>query len=137
MNTLVTDKKYTVILSAYLSNATELTNLINSARMHDRLEHHYHVHAIPAIGVYHSDAEQAYVIHTNSSHTVGDIKRLGLEVYKQECVLVSNNRKHDVQLHNSDCTTTHIGHGFKCRQNAPKGATSYTILNGCDYWSVK
>ena len=68
---------------------------------------------------------------------MSDIKRLGLEVYKQECVLVSNNRKHDIQLHNSDATTSHIGHGFKCQDKAPKGATSYTVLNGCDYWSVK
>lgn len=137
MNTLNTDKKYTVMLSAYQSNATELTNLINSARLHDRLEQHYHVHAIPAVGVYHGSAEQSFIIHTNSSHVMSDIKRLGLEVYNQECVLVSNNRKHDIQLHNSDATTSHIGHGFKCQDKAPKGATSYTVLNGCDYWSVK
>ena len=137
MNTLLTDKKYTVMLSAYQAGNSELTNLLNTERMQDRLEHHYHVHAIRAVGVYNGGAEQSFIIHTNSSHTMSDIKRLGLEVYKQECVLVSNNRKHDIQLHNSDATTSHIGHGFKCQDKAPKGATSYTVLNGCDYWSVK
>ncbi len=137
MNTLKTDKKYTVMLSAYLPCNEELTNLLFTERLYDRLLHEYHVNPIRAVGVYHGGAEQSFVIHTNSSRVVGEIKRLALEVYYQECVLISNNRKHDIQLHNMDATTSHIGHGFKCQDKAPKGATSYTVLNGCDYWSVK
>ncbi len=92
MNTLLTDKKYTVILSAYLASNTALTNLLFTERMKDRLLHEYHVNPLRAVGVYKGDSEHSFVVHTNSSHTVGDIKRLALECYGQDSVLVSNNR---------------------------------------------
>lgn len=136
MISLHTDKKYTVILSAYRSGGSALTNLLLTARLKDRLLNAYHVHPITAVGVYHDEAEQSFIIHTNSSHTMGDIKRLGLEIYGQDSVLVSNNRKHDIQLHMQDCTTQHIGHQFKHYQSLPKGCLNYTVLNGCDYWVV-
>ena len=137
MATLLTDKKYTVMLSAFQANLSLEANLIASARLSDRLHNEYHVNPVECIGVYHGTSEVSFYIHTNSSHTTSEIKRLGLEVYNQECVLVSNNRKHDIQLHNDDATTTHIGHTFKQSHKPSKGATCYTILNGCDYWSVK
>lgn len=136
MNTLNTDKKYTVILSAYLDTNTGLTNLLLTARLKDRLLNAYHVHPIAAVGVYQGVGEQSFVIHTNSSHTMGDLKRLGLEVYGQDSVLVSNNRRHDIQLHMQDCTTKHIGNVLKHYQSMPKGCHNYTVLNGCDYWVV-
>lgn len=136
MNTLLTDKKYTVILSAYHPSNEPLTNLLFTERMHDRLLHEYHVNPIHAVGVYQGGSEQSFVVHTNSSHVVGDIKRLALECYHQECVLVSNNRRHDIQLHNSDATTSHIGHSFRCYTGVPKGCTNYTVLRGQDYWVV-
>ena len=137
MLTLKTDRKYTVMLSAYQPNSTELDNLVRTELAAHYIEHDIHCHAIRAVGVYKGGAEVSFIIHTNSSHTVTQLKRFGLHHLQQECVLVSNNRKHDIQLHNSDATTSHIGHGFKCQDKAPKGATSYTVLNGCDYWSVK
>ncbi len=136
MITLNTDRKYTVILSAYLDCNSALTNMTLTERMYDRLLHKYHVNPIRAVGVYQGIGEQSFVIHTNSSHTVGDIKRLGLEVYGQDSVLVSNNRKHDIQLHMSDATTRHIGHTFKHYRSLPKGCINCTLLNGCDYWEV-
>lgn len=136
MNTLLTDKKYTVILSAYQSTNSDLQNLLDTERLHDRLEHEYHVHAIRAVGVYHGGSEQSFVVHTNSSNTMSNIKRLALNAYHQECVLVSNNRKHDIQLHNQDATTDHIGHQFKHEHKLPKSTDNYTVLNGSDYWSV-
>jgi len=137
MISLLTDKKYTVMLSAYQDSNTDLQNLIDSEALAFYIEHELHAHAIRAIGVYHGKAELSFVVHTNSSHIMSKLKRHGLEVFNQECVLVSNNRKHDIQLHNSDATTSHIGHGFKMQFKAPKGATAYTILNASDYWSVK
>lgn len=137
MNTLLTDKKYTVMLSAYQSTNTDLQNLIDTERLFSYIEHYMHVHAIRAVGVYHGGAEQSFIVHTNSSQVVSQLKLHALNEHEQECILVSNNRKHDIQLHNSDANTTHIGHGFKMTYKAPKGATSYTILNGTDYWSVK
>ena len=135
MTTLITDRKYTVIISASIAKNDPLYNLISTERMHDRLTREYHVNPIRAIGVWQGIGEQSFVIHTNSSRVVGEIKRLGLEVYHQEAVLISNNRKHDVQLHHIDATTSHIGHGFKCTNRAP-ALGCYTILNGQDYWSV-
>ena len=136
MNTLTTDRKYTVMLSAYDPVNSALTNLRNTEKLAWVIEHEIHAHAIRAVGVYNGDAEQSFIVHTNSSQVVSRLKLLALEYMHQECILVSNNRKHDIQLHNSDATTSHIGHTFKLTGKAPKGATSYTILNGTDYWSV-
>ena len=136
MTTLITDRKYTVMCSAYQAGHSDLTNLINTELLAQYIEHDLHCHAIRAVSVYHGGAEQSFIVHTNSSHTMSQLRRYALDMYKQECVLVSNNRKHDIQLHNADATTSHIGHGFKCQDKAPKGATSYTVLNGCHYWTV-
>jgi len=137
MNTLTTDRKYTVMLSAYQSINSELTNLMETEKLAWIIEHDVHAHAIRAVGVFHGGAEQSFIVHTNSRQVVSMLKLIAIDNLHQECILVSNNRKHDIQLHNSDATTSHIGHAFKRSDKAPKGATSYTILNGCDYWSVK
>ena len=137
MNTLLTDKKYTVMLSAYQPDNDELQNLIDTERMHDSLEHHYHVHAIRAVAVCRGEAKQSFVIHTNCRNAMIEVKRMALYTYHQDYVLVSNNRKHDIQLHDCNANTKHLGHSFKCQDKAPKGTTSYTILNGRDYWSIK
>ncbi len=136
MNTLVTDKKFTVMLSAYQASNSDIQNLIDTELMHNFIEHDIHVHAIRGVGVYHGGAEQSFIIHTNSSQVVTQLKRLGLEVHNQECVLVSNNRKHEIKLHNSDANNTWIGERFTRHYSAPKGANSYTILNGKDYYTV-
>lgn len=136
MNTLVTDRKFTVMLSAYQDSNSELVNLIHTELMHHYIEHDLHVHAIRAVGVYHGGTEQSFVVHTNSSNVVTQLKRYALHEYNQECVLVSNNRKHVIALHNSDATTQYIGERFTRHYSTPKGANSYTILNGKDYYTV-
>lgn len=137
MNTLNTDRKYTVILSAYHPSNSELQNLIDTEALAFYIEHELHAHAIRAVGVYKGSASQAFVVHTNSSRIMCELKRHGLEAFNQECILVSNNRKHDIQLHAADANTSHVGHAFKMTFKPSKGATSYTILNGSDYWSVR
>ena len=112
MNT--TPLKYTVILSAYIQSEPPVHNLLQSDLLSSILSVNLNLDPIRAVGCYMGHIEQSFIIHTNSSHTMSEIKRLGIECYHQECVLVSNNRKHDIQLHNSDATTSHIGHGFKC-----------------------
>ena len=136
MNTLLTDRKYTVILSAYQSYNTELMNLTDTERMYDRLEHHYHVHAVRAVTVNHNSVAQSFVIHTNSRNAMTEVKRLALEAYHQGSVLVRNNRKHDVQSHDSDANTKHVGQSFSHHDKAPKGINTFIILNGKDYWSI-
>lgn len=136
MNSLNTDRKYTVILSAYTTGSTALDNMIATEQLHNELAHDVHVNPIRAVGVWQGVAEQAFVVHTNSSQVMGRIKRLGLEVYGQSCVLVINNRKHDVEQHWEDATTIHLGQRFKCHDSVPKGGDFYTVLNGTDYWST-
>ncbi len=137
MNTLTTDKKYTVMVSAYRASNNALENMIDTERLYDRLEHHYHVHAIRAISVNPSSVRQVFIIHTNSSHDMAEIKRLALNAYHQTSVLVSNNRKHDIQLHDINACTTHIGHSFKSQRYSAPSEQCYTIINGQDYWSIK
>lgn len=136
MSTLKTDKKYTIIVSAYQANNTLLQNMVATMRLHKFIEVYCHCHAIPAVGVYHGDAEQSFVVHTNSSNTMAQIRRAAFEVDNQECILISNNRKQDIQLH-YPLVTKHVGHYFRMSEgHAPKGAHSYTILNVNHYWSV-
>ena len=138
MNTLDTDRKYTVIVSAYRASNNALENMIDTERLFDRLEHHYHVHAIRAISVDPSSVKQVFIVHTNSGHDMSEIKRLVLNAYHQKLVLVRNNRKHDIQFHYSDANTKHIGHNFKCvRYSTPTDKDCFIILDGQDYWSIK
>lgn len=136
MNTLNTDRKFTVMLSAYQSSNSELENLIDTEKLHHFIEHHCHVHAIRIVGVYHGGAEQSFVVHTNSTNTLHQLKIHALEVHNQECVLISNNRKREIKLHDSDGVNVLIGTHFAQHHSAPKGANSYSILNGRDYWTV-
>lgn len=136
MTTLITDKQYTVIVSAHQASSTPLQNMIANQRLQHYLEHDCYCHAIPAVGVYHGTAELSFVVHTNSANTMAQIRRSAFEMDNQECVLISNNRKHDIQLHYPD-TCKHIGHKFiMTEEHAPKGWQSYTILNATHYWSV-
>lgn len=137
MNTFNTDRKFTVIVSATTKDNNTLDNLVATCRMNDNLEHRIHCHAIRVIGVWNGEAEQSFIIHTNSSSTVTEIKRLALDVYGQSSVLVSNNRKHDVTLHNSDVTTDHIGTHFSTISGKQhRMPACYIITNGDTYWAV-
>ena len=125
------------MVSAYNPNHDTLENMIDTERLYDRLEHHYHVHAIRAIKVQYGLSTQAFVIHTNSQSTMVEVKRLALDVYHQDFVIVRNNRKHDVQLHDNNANTNHVGKVFTHDTKSPKNAPIFIILNGADYWSIK
>ncbi len=136
MSSLQTDKKYTVILSAYQTCNSDLQNLIDTELLRHQLENELHVHPIRATGVYHGVGEQAFVIHTNSHNLAYQVRSIGLHNHKQECVLISNNRRHEVKLHNAGGFNTVIGERFLQTHKAPQGYSSYTILNGTDYYYV-
>jgi len=137
MLTLATDKKWTIILSAHQATNSQLQNMLDTERMFDSLEHRYHVHAIRAIGMYKNSLEYSFVIHTNSANQMAEIRRMALYAYHQECILVRNNRKHEIKLHNSDCTNTLIGTHFNLSNSETKNVFNYTILNGKDYYTVQ
>ncbi len=124
------------MLSAYQGSNTEIENLVSTELMQHYIEHEVHAHAIRGVGVYHGGAEQSFIVHTNSSQVVTQLRRYALTEHNQECVLISNNRKHEIKLHNSEGTNTYIGERFTRHYAAPKGANSYTILNGKDYYTV-
>ena len=126
-----TDKKYTLVVSAYQHGNTPLQNMLDTQVLHYFLAHDCHVHAIPAVNVRDGEPVQAFVVHTNSSNTMVQIRRHAFDVNNQPCVLMRNNRKHDVQLHHID-TCRHIGHDF-CKTTP---AHNYTTLNGKDFWSI-
>ena len=136
MNTLITDKKYTLILSAYRDDNSNLYNLILTERMFHFLEHECHVHAIRAIGCYRSTVEQSFVVHTNSANVMAQIRRYAFDECNQECILVSHNRHHDIKLHNQDGTNSLIGKRFNHTNYVPRTTYDYTILNGADYYTV-
>ena len=136
MDTLTTDRKFTVILSAYQANNTIIEDLIATCKLRAHIEHTLHAHHIRGIGVYKGGAEQSFVVHTNSSSIVYSLRRYAFDECKQECILVCNNRKHEIKLHGIDGNNTLIGERFTCHDKAPKGCENYTILNGKDYYSV-
>lgn len=136
MITFKTDRKFTVVLSAWRSHNSGMTNLLLTERLFDNIENRLHLHAIRAIGCYQRDAEQSFIIHTNSSNDVNELKRLAFDVYDQDAVLVVYNRKHAVKLHFQNATTEQVGNRMVHSTKPVQGHDSYTILNGCDYWSV-
>lgn len=135
MDTLRTNKKLTVILSAYQASNTPLQNLIDSEALYAFIEHEVHSHAIRAVGIYKGGHEQSFVIHTNSSSKMVLCRRYSFDVCHQECILVRNNRKHEIKLHGSDGFNTLIGEHFSQLPTAPK-QDDYTILNGKDFYGV-
>ena len=136
MLTLTTDKKWTIILSAHQAINSPLQNMLDTERMFDSLEHRYHVHAIRAIEMYKNHLEYSFVVHTNSTNQMAEIRRMALNAYHQECVLVRHNRKHEIKLHHSNCENTLIGHHFNLSSGQLKNVFNYTILNGKDYYTV-
>ena len=133
---LATDKKWTIILSAYQPTNTPLQNMLDTERMFDSLEHRYHVHAIRAIGMYKNSLEYSFVVHTNSTNQMAEIRRLALNAYHQECVLVRHNRKHEIKLHHFNGENTLIGKNFHQSSGELKNVYNYTILNGTDFYTV-
>ena len=136
MDTLNTDKKFTIILSAYQDSNTVVQNLIDTCKLRAYIEHELHAHHIRAIGVYKGGQEQSFVVHTNSNKVVYACRKQAYDVHNQECVLIRNNRKHEIKLHGSDANNTLIGEHFMVRSSAPSGCDNYTILNGKDYYIV-
>ena len=136
MSTLISDKKYTVILSAYQTSNTQLQNLIDTELLRHQLESELHVHPIRATGVYKGEGEQSFVVHTNSHNQAYEVRAIGLHTFKQESVLISNNRRHEVKLHNAGGFNTVIGERFISAGHALKGHDNYTVLNGTDFYFV-
>ena len=130
-----TNFKYTVIISAYHTDNSALDNMLNTEKLAHTLARNIGCTATPAVGVYEGTPEQSFVIHTNSSNTVNRLVDEGVNGSGQICVLVSNNRKNLIQLHNADGTRDTIGARFISSIAAPKNARAYTYVNG-EYWTV-
>lgn len=122
-----TNCKYTVILSASSATASTMHNLIESVSLEYSLANIIYTDYINAVGVYQGTSEQSYVVHTNSSNVVGQLARLACEEFKQECILVSNNRKHCIHLQYGDNTKQVIGKRFALTYKQPT-SEAYTML---------
>lgn len=133
MNT--TDKKYTVILSAYNQDAPTVDNLLASDLLASVLSVNLNLEAIRAVGCYQGQTEQSFIIHTNSSNVVEQLKRVAWDL-SQDCILVSNNRRHVIRLYYPETAPLEIGERFAINNKlAGNGLLSYTVVRG-EYWAV-
>ena len=109
-----TDKKFTVILSAYTEANSQIQNLIDSEALYNKLANLQggFVNPIRAVGVYAGKPEQSFVIHTSAHTILEQVKFLAFE-YNQECVLVSKNRDNHISLHYpTGKSPMHLGERF-------------------------
>lgn len=136
-STLDTPCKFTIIFSAYQSKLSPFANMLNTDKLADYLTNHVHADFERVVGVYREHAEQSFVVHTNCSSKLALIRKVALEEYEQECILVRQNRSKIVNLRFNDGKVQAIGHSFKVDShpdmNKPK---SYTVLNGTDFYTV-
>lgn len=135
MNT--TNQKYTVILSAYNQDAAPVNNLLASDALYNKAANLQggFVNPIRAVGAYMGNIEQSFIVHTNSSNIVEELKRLAWD-FKQDCILVSNNRKNVIRLYYPETAPLEIGERFAINNKLEgNGLLSYTIVDG-EYWEV-
>lgn len=134
-----TDKKYTIIVSAFRECYSDLDNFLATEKLASWIIERAHVDYERAVGVYKGAAELSFVIHTNSSNVVSNIRTHCTYELGQDCVLVSNNRQGMVELHNSlqGAGVIKIGKRFVKYNRPPMNAQAYTVLNGTDYYVVE
>mgnify|MGYP003671507689 CR=1 FL=1 len=132
-----TNKKYTIILSAFTSANTYSQNLAATDALQDYLTNSLYLEVSPATGHYEGHNELSFVIHTDDTLTVQYLSLYACTHLKQECVLISYNgaaritlQSHEIGKH----TETVIGSHFVPTDN---GAEDYTRITGTGkYWSV-
>jgi len=135
--TLDTPCKFTIIFSAYQSKLPPFTNMLNTDKLAAYLTNNVHVDYERAVGVYREHAEQSFVVHTNCSSKLALIRAIAVDTYNQECILVRQNRSKIVNLRFNDGKVQTIGHSFKlCTNPDMNKPTSYTVLNGTDFYTV-
>ena len=127
--------KYTAIFSAKQDDVDNLTNLLNNDKLASYLTDEVHCEFVRAVGVYNGGEELSFVVHTNSNRVVRQIEDHVFEAYNQECILVSNNRKHEISLNSVSGRRKVIGSTFKYSLKQPN-ANNYTVLNGVDFYTV-
>jgi hypothetical protein len=131
-------KKFTVILSAYdHENLSHTFNLVITESLRHKLATHNYtgIPYQPAVGCFKGNAEQCFIVHTNSSHIVNILKSMAWE-YNQECILVANNQKNKIHLHYPDSAPLLIGERFAVNNKLiGNKLLSYTIVDN-DYWEV-
>lgn len=139
---MITNKKYTVIVSAWQTSETLENNLIASDELKCYLQHVLKLEPLQAIGFYEKKSEVSFVVHTNQIHTVQHIGGHIYQHYSQICMLVNFNALAAVELHYLSATTLRverIGTHFETfggtHQNHVEKPDNYTILNG-QYWQV-
>lgn len=143
MDTLKSPLKYTIILSAYQTCPhacntkciCDLNNMLNTEKLAIYLRDSARIDYQRAVGVYRGSVEQSFVVSVNSVSRLSMIKTHLLEVYNQESVLISNNRRQEISLHYASGKQKMIGKCFVSHASKPS-ADSFTVLNGVDYYTV-
>jgi hypothetical protein len=130
-----TDKKFTVALSAFRTDASTEENYINTEMLAGWLSENARGDVLRAVGVYNSQPELSFVVHTNSNNVVFQLLYYALNTLGQECALVSNNYKEVITLHYFDSMAT-IGKRFNKFASVPKNTRDYTFVGG-NYYTVQ
>jgi len=134
-NSIHSDEKFTIIVSAYRSSNTPLENMLATEDMANYLEYFLGVSFDRALGVYEGQPEQSFVVHSSNSREVRILTSHALQQYKQECILVRRNDFHKVMLYFPNKVVT-VGRNFTLSASVPDNAEGYTILKGKDYYTV-
>lgn len=130
---MLTNKRYTIILSAFRDSAPLPHNMNNSIALARYLEDILRVEHHIADGHYHGSEEVSFVVHTNSSRIISIIKAYAFEAHHQDAVVISYNDRAKIDLVFADDSVP-LPLGTKFAKGRGDGL-SYTTIDGVD-WSV-
>lgn len=135
---MITNKKYTVIVSAWQGMETLENNLVESDNLRCYIQHVLKLEPLQAIGFFDGKSELSFVVHTNRLEVAQGLINHVNTVLFQECGLLSDNAAAKIELiaisGRMDIGTQFETFGSVALLQAKK-PNSYTILNGT-YWQV-
>ena len=120
-----------IILSAELSSLDDATNAIRTEHLRNALQL-AGINYLDVNGVYKGVSEKSYItfIDNYDFEKLKTVKRLAFTDFKQECVLIIDNRNEARLLYN-DKSLTHIGTWR--RVDEPSDSDAYSFINGRFY----
>ena len=135
---MITNKKYTVIVSAWQGTETLENNLVESDNLRCYIQHVLKLKPLQAVGCYNGKSELSFVVHTNRIEVAQGLINHVNTVHFQECGLLSDNAAAKIELIAINGRTS-IGARFAYFSSTAllqaKKPDNYTILNGT-YWQV-
>lgn len=130
---MLTNKRYTIILSAEHASNSAAANAANTESLKRYIEVALKEVVYTAIGHYKGERENSLIIHTDSYPLIRHMAMHVFNFYAQEAVLISSNSDADINLKFADNSPAFpLGSHFATGKG---DGENYTTLNGID-WSV-